>query len=223
MARRRNRNGDDRRLRSESSRSESSQMESNTSDADSETDISISESFPVRFRKRHSGCSPISPIGRGQKQSSSPSSGSEADGGSRYRHKRQKRKSRPGNWMEEGTLVQELNDWRRKDSSSYDSNEGDTTTDPDIESGNTSSDSEDDGYAEGTKRQIALMGDRWARYDKQTINIILGSLLTSQLDSVESSKENCSCPLIQDGKILISLFGQQERANLLVFFAGAVN
>jgi len=40
---------------------------------------------------------------------------------------------------------------------------GESTTDPDIESDDISSNSDSDGYAEGTKTQIAFMKDRWER------------------------------------------------------------
>ncbi|KAJ5098530.1 hypothetical protein N7532_005531 [Penicillium argentinense] len=41
---------------------------------------------------------------------------------------------------------------------------GESTTDPDIETDDTSSDSDSDGYAEGTKTQIAFMKNRWERF-----------------------------------------------------------
>ncbi|KAJ6070739.1 hypothetical protein N7467_012058 [Penicillium canescens] len=55
-------------------------------------------------------------------------------------------------------------DWQRNDTSLSDTDGEESTTDPDIESDDISSNSDSDGYAEGTKTQIAFMKDRWERF-----------------------------------------------------------
>ncbi|KAJ5737404.1 uncharacterized protein N7483_002529 [Penicillium malachiteum] len=146
---------------SESDCSQQFWTESEASDADSETEISTPESsvsirrkfrvFPVKKRQRSQGSSTCT--------SSEP----ENDSGQAV-HKRRKKKIRSKNLPEGVRTVQERNYRQGNDSSSSDTDGGDSSTDPDIESDDISSDSDSDGYADGTKTQIAFMKGLWERF-----------------------------------------------------------
>jgi hypothetical protein len=154
MARHQSRSGDG------SPHSESFRTESETSDVESETDISTPEPPSVSVRRRHSRVSLVNKRGLSRGSSIGSSCISDDDGGSRARHTRRKKKPRLGIQLNDMRMAQ---DWQRNDTSLSDTDGGESTTDPDIESDDISSNSDSDGYAEGTKTQIAFMKDRWER------------------------------------------------------------
>lgn len=154
MARHRRRSGD------RSPHSESFRTESEESDTESETDMPTPEPPSVSVRRRHSHVSLAHKRGRSRGSSTGSSCISEDDGGSQARHTRQKKKPMLAIQLNDMTTVQ---DWQRNDTSLSDTGGGESTTDPDIETDETSSDSDSDGYADGTKTQIAFMKDRWER------------------------------------------------------------
>ncbi|KAJ5736206.1 uncharacterized protein N7483_001331 [Penicillium malachiteum] len=155
MTKRRNRHD------SESDCSQRFWTESEASDADSETDISTPESS-VSIRKK-SLVFPAKKRQRSQGSSTCTSSESENDSGQAV-HKRPKKKIRSKKWLEGVRTVQERNYREGIDSSASDTGGGDSSTDPNIESDDISSDSDSDGYADGTKTQITFMKGLWERF-----------------------------------------------------------
>jgi hypothetical protein len=86
--------------------------------------------------------------GRNRRLSIGSSSISDNNGGSRTRYTRQKNKPRLGIQPDKIVAVK---DWHRNNAGLSDTDRGVSTTDLDIETDNTLSDSDSDGYTQGTK------------------------------------------------------------------------
>ena len=145
---------------SESDCSQRFLTESEASDADSETDISTTESSVSIHRK--SRLFLVKKRQRSQESSICISSESENDNGQAV-HKRRKKNIRSKKGPEGVRTGQERNYQEQIDSSASNTDRGDSSTDPDIESDDISSASDSDGYADGTKTQIAFMKSLWER------------------------------------------------------------
>lgn len=162
MARTRGRHGD------ESPSSESFHVVSDASSSDSESEISSPELPSPSFRTSNSRASRVGKRRRSRASLVTSSSNFDEERGNCAHQQKRAKKSRSGKPLVDLSTVQEQNARQRHTSSSIssDTDRDDSATDPDIESDGTSSDSGDDGYADGTREMIARMRDRWERYVK---------------------------------------------------------
>lgn len=204
------------RYRDKSPSSESFHVVSDASSSDSETEISSPEPPSSSSRISYSRASRVG------KRRRSRASFDEGKGDCARQPKRAKN-SRSGEPPVDFSTVQEQNARQRHTSSSIssDTDRDDSATDPDIESDNTSSDSGDDGYADGTREMIARMRDRWERYVKPSREVRSEAHDHPKKDLAGSSIRRNSCLLIQSGPTQTSLFELQERGNSHYSFAGA--
>jgi hypothetical protein len=104
--------------------------------------------------------------------------------------------------------------------SSSDSDADSSGTDPDVDTDDTCSDSEDDGYADGTKVQIARMRNRWERYVNRELQMKENADDASMKDIAESSIKRTKCPPARSGLTQKPLFELQAKGNSHRFFAG---
>lgn len=148
--------------------SESFRLKPDTSSSDSETEISSPE--PTSWSSSRSSARIARVRKRRLTRSSSVTSSSEpsSENPNYVLQRKRAKKSASGKPSVDLSRVQEQNTRQGNGhgSSITSTDEENSATDPDIESDDTSSDSGDDGYADGTRDMIARMRDRWERYVK---------------------------------------------------------
>jgi hypothetical protein len=147
----------------ESAGSESSQTESDTSGSDWEAGFICS---PASYCRKNSRASQVDNGTRKRPAESSSSGDSENDVAPNTLHKRvkyrvTKSQNSPAKLQVGANFTENI---LSSDESDGLDSEDSSETDPDIDTDDTISESEDDGYADTTKENVAGMCDLWERY-----------------------------------------------------------